>query len=92
MISPKVQKAVTELVRRTALAGAWQAAYDYANNKFSGLELTFALVELDKAKTTAANKSAVSSQDSFESTVIPPLTAAGEALQQARETLASAVN
>jgi len=40
----KVQKAVAELVRRTALAGAWQAAYDYANNKFSGLELTFAVV------------------------------------------------
>ena len=90
MISPKVQKAVTELVRRTALAGVWQAAYDYARNKFSGLELTFAVAELDKAK--AAHKSVSASQDSFESTVMPPLTAAGEALQQARETLGSAGN
>ena len=49
MISPKVQKAVTELVRRTAMAGAWKAAYDYANNKFSGLDLTYAITELDKA-------------------------------------------
>ena len=91
MISPKVQKAVAELVRRTALAGAWQAAYDYANNKFSGLELTFALVELDKAK--AAHKlSAVADGEPLDGTVMPPLTAAGEALQQARETLAAAGN
>ncbi len=86
MISPKVQNAVTELVRRTAMAGAWQAAYDYANNKFSGLELTFALAELDKAK-TAANQA----QPQVD-TVLPPLTAAGDALQQARETLAAAGN
>jgi len=89
MISPKVQKAVTELVRRTALAGVWQAAYDYARNKFSGLELTFAVAELDKAKTTAANKPVSASQDPLEGTV---MTAAGEALQQARETLGSAGN
>ena len=91
MISPKVQKAVAELVRRTALAGAWQAAYDYANNKFSGLELTFALVELDKAKAAQTSRPS-SSQDPLEGTVMPPLTAAGEALQQARETLGSAGN
>ena len=93
MISPKVQKAVAELVQRTALAGAWQAAYDYANNKFSGLELTFALVELDKAKATAAPKpTAITDGLPIDSTVIPPLTPAGEALQQARETLAAACN
>ena len=62
MISPKVQKAVAELVRRTALVGAWQAAYDYAKNKFSGLDLTFAISELDKA--TAAHQSASSSHGS----------------------------
>ena len=44
LINPKVQKAVAEMVCRTTLAGAWQAAYDYANNKFSGLDLTFAIV------------------------------------------------
>jgi hypothetical protein len=89
MISPKVQKAVAELVRRTALAGAWQAAYDYAKTKFSGLELTFALAELDKA--TAGHKSASSTTaQPIDSTAMPPLTPAGEALQQARETLAAA--
>jgi hypothetical protein len=90
MISPKVQKAVAELVRRTALAGAWQAAYDYANNKFSGVELTFAIVELDKAKN--ANKPATSHEDEpiDSSVIMPPVTVAGEALQQARETLAAA--
>jgi phage recombination protein Bet len=89
MISPKVQKAVAELVRRTALVGAWQAAYDYANNKFSGLDLTFAIAELDKA--TAAHQPASSSHGQpMEGTVMPPLTPAEEALTQARETLDSA--
>jgi phage recombination protein Bet len=89
MISPKVQKAVAELVRRTALAGAWQAAYDYANNKFSGLELTFAIVELDKAK--AANKLSadIDNEPLDDSVIMPLVTVAGEALQQARETLAA---
>jgi phage recombination protein Bet len=88
MISPKVQKAVAELVRRTALAGAWQAAYDYAKNKFSGLALTFALAELDKA--TAAHKSASATDGlPIDGSVIPPLTPAAEALSQAREMLAS---
>jgi len=89
MISPKVQKAVTELVRRTALAGAWQAAYDYAKTKFSGLELTFALAELDRA--SAAHKP-VSATDGLpiDGSVMPPLTPAAEALSQARETLAAA--
>ena len=89
MISPKVQKAVAELVRRTALVGAWQAAYDYANNKFSGLELTFALAELDKA--TVAHKSASATDGlPIDGSVMPSLTPAEEALSQARETLAAA--
>ena len=89
MISPKVQKAVAELVRRTALAGAWQAAYDYSNNKFSGLDLTFAIAELDKA--SAAHKSAsVNGNQPIEGEVLPPLTPAEQALNQARETLGSA--
>jgi hypothetical protein len=89
MISPKVQKAVAELVRRTALAGAWQAAYDYAKTKFSGLELTFALAELDRA--SAAHKP-VSATDGLpiDGSVMPPLTPAAEALSQAREALAAA--
>jgi phage recombination protein Bet len=89
MISPKVQKAVAELVRRTALAGAWQAAYDYANNKFSGLELTFAIVELDKAKATYKLSAEVDGEPLDGSVIMPPVTVAGEALQQARETLAA---
>jgi phage recombination protein Bet len=90
MISPKVQKAVAELVRRTALAGAWQAAYDYANNKFSGLELTFAIVELDKAKAAYKLSAEVNGEPLDGSGIMPPVTVAGEALQQARETLAAA--
>jgi len=90
MISPKVQKAVAELVRRTALAGAWQAAYDYANNKFSGLELTFAIVELDKAKAAYKLSAEVDGEPLDGSGIMPPVTVAGEALQQARETLAAA--
>ena len=88
LISAKVQKAVTELIRRTVKAGAWQAAYDYAHNKFSGLELTFAIAELDKA--CAAHQSASSSDD--QDSDRPPLTAAEDALKQARESLASARN
>lgn len=89
MISSKVQKAVAELVRRTALAGAWQAAYDYSNNKFSGLDLTFAIAELDKA--SAAHKSAsANGGQPLEGEVLPPLTPAEQALNQARETLSSA--
>ena len=91
MISPKVQKAVVELVRRTGLVGAWQAAYDYANNKFSGLDLTFALAELDKA--SEVYKAALPSQiKPPESTLMPPLTTAEDALTKARETLNSARN
>ena len=51
-ISPSVQKAVAELVRRTALAGAWQAAIDYAQHKFTEPALAYALAELDKAAQT----------------------------------------
>jgi hypothetical protein len=89
MISPKVQKAVAELVRRTALVGAWQAAYDYANNKFSGLELTFAIVELDKAKAAYKLSTDIDGKPLDGMSLLPPVTVAAEALQQARETLAA---
>ena len=73
---------MAELVRRTTLAGAWQAAYDYANNKFSELDLTFACAELDKA--SAAHQSAASSQDEpLDGSVTPSLTPASAALNQA---------
>jgi phage recombination protein Bet len=52
-IRTKTKNAVTELIRRTTLVGAWQAAYDYANQKFTGLELSFAIAELDKASASA---------------------------------------
>jgi phage recombination protein Bet len=92
MISPKVQKAVAELVRRTAMAGAWKAAYDYANHKFAGLELTYAITELDKASQAA--KAAFNSIDPGNHTIdeasMPPVsTVASEALHKARETLGS---
>ncbi len=91
LIDAKVQKAVTEMVRRTTLAGAWQAAYDYANNKFSGLDLTFAIAELDKA--SAAHQSASSSlEQAIEGAEMPLVTPVKEALNQARETLGSLRN
>jgi phage recombination protein Bet len=94
-MSPKVQKAVAELIRRTVKAGAWQAAYDYANNKFSGLDLTFAITELEKA--SAAYKQTCSNQNhqddhSIDDSAIPPLTTAKSALIPAREHLVSVQN
>jgi hypothetical protein len=92
MISPKVQKAVAELVRRTAMAGAWKAAYDYANNKFAGLELTYAITELDKASQAAkatSNAFDPGNQPIDEASMPPVSTVASEALHKARETLGS---
>ena len=52
--------------------------------------MTFAIAELDKAK-AAYKLSAEVDGESFDGSVImPPVTVAGEALQQARETLAAA--
>jgi len=92
MISFRVQKAVTELVRRTAMAGAWKAAYDYANNKFSGLDLTYAITELDKAAQAAkatSNTFDFGNQSTDASSMPPVSTPASEALNKARETLGS---
>jgi hypothetical protein len=92
MISPRVQKAVTELVRRTAMAGAWKAAYDYASNKFSGLDLTYALTELDKAAqavNAASNSFDVGNQPTDDVSMPPVSTPATDALNKARETLGS---
>jgi phage recombination protein Bet len=92
MISPRVQKAVTELVRRTAMAGAWKAAYDYANNKFSGLDLTYAITELDKAAQAAnatSNSFDVGNKPTDDVSMPPVSTPAADALNKARETLGS---
>ncbi len=88
-ISQKVQKAVTELVRRTLDAGAWQAAFDYANHKFSGLDLTYAITELDKASqaTKGALSAAALEAQADPDFSIPPLSPAAEAIQQARQRL-----
>ncbi|MEY4718179.1 MAG: phage recombination protein Bet [Pseudomonadota bacterium] len=86
-IHPKVQKAVAELVRRTAAAGAWKAAYDYANQKFKGIDLTFALAELDKVSEVEPRTSPVLEQS--EATVMPPLTPKDMAMNQARQALNS---
>ena len=84
-IHPKVQKAVAELVRRTAAAGAWKAAYDYANQKFKGIDLTFALAELDKVSEVEPRTTPVLGQS--EATAMPPLTAKDMAMTQARQAL-----
>ena len=92
MINPHIQKAVTELVRRTTLAGAWKAAYDYANSKFSGLDLIYANAELDKAEQAAkVMPKSFDAEDQFsEETSMPPVSKpASEALSKARETLGS---
>ena len=75
MISPRVQKAVMELVRRTAMAGAWKAAYDYANNKFSGLDLTYAITELDKASEAVKGSSTPCdvNNHSTDAALLPPV-------------------
>ncbi|MGY6274005.1 phage recombination protein Bet [Methylomonas sp. MgM2] len=87
-IHPKVQKAVAELVRRTAAAGAWKAAYDYANQKFKGIDLTFALAELDKVSEVDPRATAALSQT--DSTGMPPLSPKEMAMNQARQTLGNA--
>ena len=92
MISPHIQKAVTELVRRTTLAGAWNAAYDYANSKFSGLDLIYANAELDKAEQAikVMPKSFDAEDQLSDDTSMPPVSKpASEALSKARETLGS---
>lgn len=84
-IHPKVQKAVAELVRRTAAAGAWKAAYDYAHQKFKGIDLTFALAELDKV--SEVEPKATPSLGQTDGAVMPPLSAKEMAMTQARQTL-----
>ncbi|WP_415878311.1 phage recombination protein Bet [Methylomonas sp. TEB] len=87
-IHPKVQKAVAELVRRTTAAGAWKAAYDYAHQKFKGIDLTFALAELDKV--SQVEPKATQALEQTENTGMPPLSAKDMAMNQARQTLGHA--
>ncbi|MDT4332717.1 phage recombination protein Bet [Methylomonas sp. MS20] len=87
-IHPKVQKAVAELVRRTAAAGAWKAAYDYAHQKFKGIDLTFALVELDKV--SQVEPKATPALEQTDNMGVPPLSAKDMAMNQARQTLGHA--
>jgi hypothetical protein len=92
MINARVQKAVAELVRRTAMAGAWKAAYDYASNKFSGLDLTYAKTELDKAAQAAnvvSDSFDVGNQSNDDASMPPLSTPAADALNKARATLGS---
>jgi phage recombination protein Bet len=87
-IHPKVQKAVAELVRRTAAAGAWKAAYDYAHQKFKDIDLTFALAELDKV--SQVEPKATPALEQTDNIGIPPLSAKDKAMNQARQTLGHA--
>ena len=89
-ISAKVQKAVAELIRRSTLANAWQAAYDYANQKFSGLDLTYAIVELNKA--TANPQSAMISDSDAESVAINGVQAGEAAVMPTQTTAAEALS
>jgi len=84
-IHPKVQKAVAELVRRTTAAGAWKAAYDYANQKFKGMDLTFALAELDKVSEVEPRNTPALGQS--EAIAMPPLSPKEMAMNQARQAL-----
>jgi hypothetical protein len=74
------------------MAGAWKAAYDYANNKFSGLDLTYAKTELDKAEQAAnvvSNSFDVGNQSTDDASMPPVTTPATDALNKARATLGS---
>jgi hypothetical protein len=51
--------------------------------------LTFAIVELDKAKAAYKLSADVDGEPLDGSGIMPPVTVAAEALQQARETLAA---
>ena len=86
-IHPKVQKAIAELVRRTKAAGAWKAAYDYAHQKFKGIDLTFALAELDKVSEVEPRTTPVLEQS--EATAMPPLSPKDMAVTQARQALST---
>jgi phage recombination protein Bet len=86
-IHPKVQKAVAELVRRTTAAGAWKAAYDYAHQKFRGIDLTFALAELDKV--SEVEPKTTNALEQSEATAMPPLTPKDMAMTQARQALST---
>ena len=86
-INPKVQKAVAELVRRTAAAGAWKAAYDYAHQKFKGIDLTFALAELDKVSQVESRAARALRQP--EASAMPPLSPKDMAMNQARQALST---
>jgi phage recombination protein Bet len=88
-INTKVMKNVAELVRRTASAGAWTAGYEFARNRFNGMDLSYAIAELDKAAQHARAKGSNSEIPLKDTDVIPPgTTPASAAFQQARETLA----
>jgi len=86
-INPKVQKAVAELVRRTAAAGAWKAAYDYAHQKFKGIDLPFALAELDKVSQVESRAARALRQP--EASAMPPLSPKDMAMNQARQALST---
>jgi len=88
-ISAKVIKNVEELVRRTASAGAWTAGYEFARNRFNGMNLSYAIAELDKAVQHARAKGSNSEIPLMGTEFMPHLTTpASAAFQQARETLA----
>jgi hypothetical protein len=53
-ISDKVKQKTEALITRAGKSGAWQAASDWANEHFGGIELIYVLTELKKASQSAA--------------------------------------
>ena len=45
----------SKLVARASKEGSWQAALDFAGEKYSGVDLNFILAEINKAKDLAEN-------------------------------------
>jgi hypothetical protein len=53
-VSDKVKQKTEALITRARKTGAWQAASDWANQHYSGIELTYVLDELKKASQNGA--------------------------------------
>lgn len=49
-VSERVRATVMEVIERARKGGAWAAAYDYVNQKYRGVDLDYALAEINKAK------------------------------------------
>ena len=53
-VSDRVRRTVMEVIERARKGGAWGAARDYVNQKYTGSELDYALAEINKAQGASA--------------------------------------